>query len=531
LSGSEDKTVKLWDLSTVKLWNYLWWKYLWTGRVKKTLKGHSSSVNSVVFSHDEKNALSGSDDNMVKLWDLSTGRVLKTLEGHSDNVNSVAFSPEGEKALSGSDDKTVKLWDLSKGEVLQTLKGHSFSVKSVAFSHDGEKALSGSKGTVKLWNLSNGSVVKTLKEHPSLLKPFSSVKSVAFSPDGQTALSGSKDKTVKWWDLSTGRVIKILEGHKSAVNSVAFSPDGKIALSGGRDSIRLWNLEKGEEIIQMVSFKDGESVAIMPKQGYYVASPNGEQYINVRVGKQVDGIDKVDGKADGIEKYDNHKSFYHRPDILQLALQLGDAERAITLANQQKTQMAQTLETPPKKRTALIIGNAAYQDAPLINPVNDARDLAAVLEMLNFYVIEKHNLNYAQMGEAIIEFDKKLRQNPGVGLFYFSGHGVQYQGTNYLIPVDDETLLLINPKQLRYKTVAANYIQTTMESAGNRVNLLILDASRRAPTFIKNLFKDEMILPGLAPMKTTSGSLIAYVASPGSIAMVGRGAIALMLSL
>jgi hypothetical protein len=379
--------------------------------------------------------------------------------------------------------------------------------------------LSGSKGTVKLWNLLTGSVVKTLKEHPSLLKPFSSVKSVAFSPDGQTVLSGSEDKTVKWWDLSTGRVLKILEGHKSAVNSVAFSPDGQIALSGSKDTIRLWNLEKDEEIIQeeiiqMVGFKDGESVAIMPKQGYYVASPNGEQYINVRVGKQVAGI----------EKYDNHKSFYHRPDILQLALQIGEAERAITLANQEKTQIAQkTRETPPKKRTALIIGNAAYQDdVPLINPVNDATDLAAVLRNLHFEVIEKHNLNYAEMGEAILEFDEKLRQNPGVGLFYFSGHGVQYQGTNYLIPVDGADLLK-NPKQLRYKTVAANYIQTTMESAGNRVNLFILDACRRAPTFIKNLFKDEMILPGLSPMKTTSGSLIAYVASPGRIAMVGRG--------
>jgi len=126
------------------------------------------------------------------------------------------------------------------------------------------------------------------------------------------------------------------------------------------------------------------------------------------------------------------------------------------------------------------------------------------------------------MEEAILAFDEKLRQNPGVGLFYFSGHGVQYQGTNYLIPVDG-TRLLNSPKQLRYKAVAASYIQTTMEAAGNRVNLLILDACRNSPIFIKGLFKGEMTLPGLGAMRATSGSLIAYAASPGGVAVDGTG--------
>jgi WD40 repeat protein len=210
-------------------------------------------------------------------------------------VNSVAFSPDGKTALSGSDDKTIKWWDLSTGRVIKTLEAHS------------------------------------------------SVHSVAFSPDGKTALSGSgswdnKDNTVKWWDLSTGRVIKILKGHHSTVSSVAFSPDSKTALSGDSQCTRLWNLETGEEIIQMYGFSHGE-VTIMPKQGYYVASPNGEQYVKVRIGDTYYDIDK-------------YKTFYYRPDIIKLALQFSETERAITLANQQKTQRAiQTaLKTPPQKR-------------------------------------------------------------------------------------------------------------------------------------------------------------------------------------
>jgi WD40 repeat protein len=153
------------------------------------------------------------------------------------------------------------------------------------------------------------------------------VSSVAFSPDGKTALSGSDDNTVKWWDLESGRVINSLEAHSSRVYSVAFSPDGKTALSGSDDhTTRLWNLSTGEEIIRLVGFKDGEGVAIMPQQGYYVASPKGEKYINVSFGN----------RAVGIEGYEKYKKFYHRPDILKLAWQLGNAERAIALANKKR---------------------------------------------------------------------------------------------------------------------------------------------------------------------------------------------------
>jgi WD40 repeat protein len=84
-------------------------------------------------------------------------------------------------------------------------------------------------------------------------------------------------------------------GHSSYVYSVAFSPDGKTALSGSWDTTtRLWNLETGEEIIRLVGFDDGEGVAIMPQQGYYVASPKGEKYVNVSFGNRVESIEGYD---------------------------------------------------------------------------------------------------------------------------------------------------------------------------------------------------------------------------------------------
>jgi WD40 repeat protein len=104
------------------------------GRALQTLEGHSEWVNSVAFSPDCKQVVSGSRDRTVRLWDVVTGAGLQTLEGHLDSVNSVAFSPDVKQVVSGSFDKTVRLWDAATGAALQTLEGHSNSVNSVAFS-------------------------------------------------------------------------------------------------------------------------------------------------------------------------------------------------------------------------------------------------------------------------------------------------------------------------------------------------------------------------------------------------------------
>ncbi|MDZ8228017.1 MAG: ribosome assembly protein 4, partial [Nostoc sp. ChiVER01] len=103
-SGSDDRTIKLWDIST--------------GKAIKTLTGHSSWVYSVVFSPDGKTLASGSGDKTIKLWDVSTGKAIKTLTGHSSGVYSVVFSPDGKTLASGSDDKTMILWDLDFNDLL-----------------------------------------------------------------------------------------------------------------------------------------------------------------------------------------------------------------------------------------------------------------------------------------------------------------------------------------------------------------------------------------------------------------------------
>ena len=97
-----------------------------------TCAGHSDSVNAVAISPDGQTLVSGSDDKTIKVWNLHTGELRHTLTGHSNSVYCVAISPDGKTIISGSSDKTIKVWNLYTGELRNTLTGHSWRVDCVA---------------------------------------------------------------------------------------------------------------------------------------------------------------------------------------------------------------------------------------------------------------------------------------------------------------------------------------------------------------------------------------------------------------
>ncbi|KAL3248946.1 hypothetical protein ABHI18_011836 [Aspergillus niger] len=226
-SGSDDKTIKLWDAAT--------------GALKNTLEGHSGSVSSVAFAGDSQLLASGSADKTIKLWDAATGAFKHTLEGHSSSIITVAFSGDGQLLASGSADKIIKLWHAATGTLKHTLEGHSNKVSSVAFSGDGQLLASSSHDkTIKLWDAATGAHKYTLEGHSDR------ISSVAFSDNGQLLASGSWDKTIKLWDAATGALKYILEGHSDWISSVAFSGDGQLLASGSHDkTIKLWDAATG----------------------------------------------------------------------------------------------------------------------------------------------------------------------------------------------------------------------------------------------------------------------------------------------
>jgi hypothetical protein len=166
-------------------------------------------------------------------------------------------------------------------------------------------------------------------------------------------------------------------------------------------------------------------------------------------------------------------------------------------------------------RHALVIGNGAYADVPLANPVNDARDIGKALERTGFTVVVLENADLPRMVRALREFGDKIAKG-GIGLFYFAGHGLQVKGRNYLVPAGAS---IEREDEVAFQGLDVNAVLEKMDSARNRSNFVILDACRNNP-FAKSF---RLASQGLAPMDAPPGTLIAFATAPGSVAADGTG--------
>ncbi|MDQ1264987.1 MAG: hypothetical protein QG635_137, partial [Bacteroidota bacterium] len=264
VSGSNDSTIKFWEIST--------------GINYKTLTDHKEGIFKVEYSRDGKYFASGAWDNSVILWDAlnltkiktitgspsfimcfalnfdgsrldcgymdysikvfntQTGAVLKTLNGHSDYVSALTFSPDGNYLASGSADNDVRVWDINSGICLETFKGHTSPVSCVAFHPNNIYVASGaSDNLIKMWDKDTGGLVNTYTGHTQ------GVNSVEFSPDGTNLVSGGNDMIVRIWDIYSASVIKTFTGHSDAINGAAYSIGGSAIVSGSSDkTVRIW---------------------------------------------------------------------------------------------------------------------------------------------------------------------------------------------------------------------------------------------------------------------------------------------------
>jgi hypothetical protein len=171
-------------------------------------------------------------------------------------------------------------------------------------------------------------------------------------------------------------------------------------------------------------------------------------------------------------------------------------------------------------RVALVIGNAAYKSAPLDNPVNDATDIANELKRRGFKVITRNNTNLRSLQQVVRDFSDEFKKSD-VGLIYYSGHGVETKGQNYLIPVDAD---IRKEYELSAQAYPASQLTAMMEEVQSfddkkRVAILILDACRDNP--LTRSWRSSG--RGLARMDAPAGTFISFSTSPGSVASDGRG--------
>lgn len=173
------------------------------------------------------------------------------------------------------------------------------------------------------------------------------------------------------------------------------------------------------------------------------------------------------------------------------------------------------------KHIALVIGNSNYEAvSPLINPKNDSEDVAAALKKLGFEVLLHQNLNYEGMRRALREFSRKSIGAERAMLFY-AGHGIEVEGTNYLIPTDAQ---LRNDLDVQYEAIPLDSGLTAVEGA-NELRLVILDACRNNPFVnkIKRTSATRSIGRGLARIEPAVGTLVGFAAKEGTTADDGEG--------
>ncbi|KAI7886867.1 WD40-repeat-containing domain protein [Mucor mucedo] len=283
ITGSFDKTVRVWDLET--------------GQEKLQLIGHSRCVRALQF--DDAKLVTGAMDNTLKIWNYHTGQCIRTLEGHTGGILSLHF--DSRILASGSTDNTIRVWNFEAGECC-TLSGHTEWVNSVKICHDGAMLVSSSDdATIRLWDLQSRSCTRVYRGHvgqvqmalPSLhgfthrlntaainenasntvtnLKPnvlqtpgcsstsrdtishatapnnvqsFNEVNTNAEPSDSPIIISSALDNTIKIWDSQSGQCLRTLFGHVQGIWALAF--DKLRIVSGSHDkTLRVWDTESG----------------------------------------------------------------------------------------------------------------------------------------------------------------------------------------------------------------------------------------------------------------------------------------------
>ncbi|MBF0101832.1 MAG: WD40 repeat domain-containing protein [Desulfobacterales bacterium] len=226
VTGSIDKTVRVWDITTAKEIN--------------TFKGNEMSVCGGGFAEPEV-VVSGSHDTSVRWWDMKTDRELFRLNSEQDTIYCMDVSRDGKYAVTGHFRGNIRLWDLKERKLIQVISGHTERIHFVAFNTDGNRILSCARDeTVKIWDTQHQNLIHTINGR---------VRAACFDTDSNYVLAGYADALLCLIDLNTGSVTKTYQGAVSKIFTVAVSADGNRVMSASvNGDIRIWDKDSGKEV-------------------------------------------------------------------------------------------------------------------------------------------------------------------------------------------------------------------------------------------------------------------------------------------
>jgi len=304
--------LRQWDLSS--------------GAAEFVLRGHTARVWRVAVSGDGRTAVSGSDDQTVRVWDLANRCEIAQLAGQVGDGMGVAISPDGSTAVAsgadarlrvwntrpgadtrapwdagrsvtcidvsdpqefdrlallGTSDGAIVLWDAATKQPLRTLVGHSGPVSAVRLLEGNSEAVSvGSDGLVIRHNLASGQVVGSCRREAGVLR------CVTVSRDGRYALSMSEGRTgsVELWDLATGRTCRSMKWRAEPVTTLSLASDGRTALAGfANGSVRVWYAgpDGAEEVRTFTAHSGRVTGAEFSSSGEFFATAGADGFVKL----------------------------------------------------------------------------------------------------------------------------------------------------------------------------------------------------------------------------------------------------------
>jgi WD40 repeat protein/uncharacterized protein YjbI with pentapeptide repeats len=229
-TASNDESVRLWDVST--------------GHCTADIHGHGRQITTLSFNKTSDMLAAASKDGLVRIWNPLTGEQLQRLSGRANQLVSVVFNPVVNTVVAATNDGGAHRFNADTGAAERELKLKTVNVWAEAFSPDGEiVATANDDDSVSLWNHRTGAQGHNLQLHKGR------VRSIAFAADGDLVATGCDDGKVRVWATDDGTCAEVLTGHTDRVYGVQFNHDATLLASGGWDgTVRIWSRSGWEPV-------------------------------------------------------------------------------------------------------------------------------------------------------------------------------------------------------------------------------------------------------------------------------------------
>ena len=352
-------------------------------------------------------------------------------------------------------------------------------------------------------------------------KVCSDEKNNLAAPEQLIAQSKSKVLT-QLRDLLVPRQVQ-MELDLMPTDDLIQSASNKEKMEGALRFAKEGRFDRACEIFRKLRAQETQSIAIQFNLGICAEAdddPISAQDIYRQLDKQLSAPNTLVNTA--LKRVDERAKV--RESLAQIRGDLLSTGQVQTLSAQNATtsDQAPAIQKVPVsisgKRVALVIGNSRYLSSPLPNPVNDARDMGKLLQKLGFTVVKVEDGSLMQMKKALDQFASTAK-NANVAMVFYAGHGIQFKGENFLIPVD---AVPKTESDVTFSSLNMGQVLSVLEDSKAKVNLVIMDACRNNP-FARSWRSASGKNGGLASVDAPIGTLVAYSTAPGKTAEDGSG--------